>query len=207
MMGHTNQTDLKGILIPEDAKLLEETWLSPSFAVVDNQFGNQQTGTSTSSAQENLEAAKSLGGTLLCKATIWYELKNNPLSAAHHDHKAYKGIRKELKKTPINHAGVNPAVEQQAIGALVIEGSDGDTSNLKKVFADNYVMQQHNYPTTSTEALDIVVASKDRKTSSPAMSHTKSSNNGNSGNQRSGRQIQLTTGWHTRVKCLRTVRV
>eukprot|EP00536_Pseudo-nitzschia_multiseries_P008127 jgi/Psemu1/19634/gm1.19634_g len=106
--------------------------------------------------KENLDVVKSLGGTLVCKATVTYELESNPLYASY-DYPTYLSPR-GTTRTAINHA-----VEQRALAALVIEGSNMDSSNLQQVLADNYALQQNNYPTTSVEALDMVVAFKDSK--------------------------------------------
>eukprot|EP00536_Pseudo-nitzschia_multiseries_P012709 jgi/Psemu1/32890/gm1.32890_g len=100
--------------------------------------------------KENLDVVKSLGGTLICKATVTYELETNPLYASY-DYTTYLSLRGTTTRTAIDHA-----VEQRALAALIIDGSDTDSSNLKQVLADNYALQQNNYPATSVEALDMV---------------------------------------------------
>eukprot|EP00536_Pseudo-nitzschia_multiseries_P012466 jgi/Psemu1/32179/gm1.32179_g len=109
--------------------------------------------------KENLDVVKSLGGTLVCKATVSYELEHNPAYLAY-DYSAYLGLSGPTR------AAINHAVEQHALAVLIIEGIDTDSSNLRQVLADNYALQQNNYPATSSvEALDMVVAFKDSKKS------------------------------------------
>eukprot|EP00536_Pseudo-nitzschia_multiseries_P016065 jgi/Psemu1/44823/gm1.44823_g len=110
----------------------------------------------TKMMKENLNVVKSLGGTLVCKAMVTYELESNPTYSAY-DYPTYLALE-GTTKVAINHA-----VEQRALAALIIEGSDTDSSNLRQVLADNYALHQNNYPTTSVEALDMVVAFKDSK--------------------------------------------
>eukprot|EP00536_Pseudo-nitzschia_multiseries_P013542 jgi/Psemu1/35536/gm1.35536_g len=74
--------------------------------------------------EQNLDVVKSLGGTLVCKATISYELETNPLYAAY-DYSAYLTLTRAAK-TAIGHT-----VEQQAITALIAEGLDTDKSQHK----------------------------------------------------------------------------
>eukprot|EP00536_Pseudo-nitzschia_multiseries_P018686 jgi/Psemu1/56796/gm1.56796_g len=106
--------------------------------------------------KENLDVVKSLGGTLVCKATVSYELERNPAYSAY-DYFTYRTLTGPTK------VAIDHAAEQSALAALIIEGSDTSSSNLQQVLADNYALQQNNYPTTSVEALDMVVAFKDLK--------------------------------------------
>eukprot|EP00536_Pseudo-nitzschia_multiseries_P017828 jgi/Psemu1/52760/gm1.52760_g len=108
--------------------------------------------------KENLDVVKSLGGTLVCKARVSYKLECNPTYAAY-DYNAY------LTLTGTTRTAIDHAVEQRALAALIIEGSDTNSSTLRQVLADNYALQQNNYPATSVEALDMVVAFKDSKKS------------------------------------------
>eukprot|EP00536_Pseudo-nitzschia_multiseries_P000625 jgi/Psemu1/1428/gm1.1428_g len=111
----------------------------------------------TKMMKENLDVVKSLGGTLVCKATVTYELELNPTYAAY-DYPTY------LTLVGPTRVAIDHAVEQQALAALIIKGSDTSSSNLRQVLADNYALQQNNYPAaTSVEALDMVVAFKDSK--------------------------------------------
>eukprot|EP00536_Pseudo-nitzschia_multiseries_P011796 jgi/Psemu1/30072/gm1.30072_g len=75
--------------------------------------------------KENLEVVKSLGGTLICKATVSYKLECNPTYVAY-DYDTYLTLT-GTTRTATDHA--------------------------------------NNYPTTSVEALDMVVAFKDSKKS------------------------------------------
>eukprot|EP00536_Pseudo-nitzschia_multiseries_P006424 jgi/Psemu1/15178/gm1.15178_g len=86
--------------------------------------------------KENLDVVKSLGGTLVCKATVSYELKCNSTYAAYE------------YDTYLTLSGATRAAIDRA------------------VLADNYaLLQQNNYTSTSVEALDMVVAFKDSKKS------------------------------------------
>eukprot|EP00536_Pseudo-nitzschia_multiseries_P019173 jgi/Psemu1/59333/gm1.59333_g len=113
--------------------------------------------------KENLEVVKSLGGTLICKATVSYELECNPAYLAY-DYNTY------LTLTGTTRTAIDHAVEQRALAALIIEGSDMDTNN--------YALQQNNYPTTSVEALDMVVAFKDSKKSTRSRGNNQSNSTG-----------------------------
>eukprot|EP00536_Pseudo-nitzschia_multiseries_P002071 jgi/Psemu1/4799/gm1.4799_g len=73
--------------------------------------------------KENLDVVKSLEGTLIFKATVSYKLECNPTYAAY-DYNAY------LTLTGTTRTAIDQAVEQQALAALIIEGSDTDTSTL-----------------------------------------------------------------------------
>eukprot|EP00536_Pseudo-nitzschia_multiseries_P018289 jgi/Psemu1/54931/gm1.54931_g len=73
--------------------------------------------------KENLDVVKSLGGTLICKATVLYELEQNPAYAGC-DYPIY------LTLTGPTRAAIDYSVEQRALAALIIEGSDTDSSNL-----------------------------------------------------------------------------
>eukprot|EP00536_Pseudo-nitzschia_multiseries_P010661 jgi/Psemu1/26659/gm1.26659_g len=128
--------------------------------------------------KENLDVIKSLGGTLICKATVTYELETNPLYASY-DYTTYLSLRGTTTRTAIDHA-----VEQRALTALIIDGSDTDSSNLKQVLADNYALQQNNYPTTSVEALDMVVAFKDSKKPNRSRGNNRTGSSGDNGRQR-----------------------
>eukprot|EP00536_Pseudo-nitzschia_multiseries_P004503 jgi/Psemu1/10103/gm1.10103_g len=98
--------------------------------------------------KENLDVVKLLGGTLVCKATVSYELEVNPLYKFY-DYMAY------LSLTGATRTAIGRAVEQRAIAALIlIEGSDTDNSNLRQVLADNYTLQQNNYPATRGPVVD-----------------------------------------------------
>eukprot|EP00536_Pseudo-nitzschia_multiseries_P013615 jgi/Psemu1/35786/gm1.35786_g len=110
----------------------------------------------TKMMKENLDVVKSLGGTLVCKATVTYELESNPTYSAY-DYPTYLALEGATK------AAIDHAVEQRALAALIIKGSGTGSSNLRQVLADNYALQQNNYPTTSVEALDMVVTFKDSK--------------------------------------------
>eukprot|EP00536_Pseudo-nitzschia_multiseries_P014945 jgi/Psemu1/40719/gm1.40719_g len=107
-------------------------------------------------AIQNLNVVELLGGTLVCKATVSYELESNPLYLAY-NYSTY------LTLTGTTRTVIDHTVEQRALVALIIEGSDTDSSNLRQMLADNYALQQNNHPTTSVEALDMVVAFKDSK--------------------------------------------
>eukprot|EP00536_Pseudo-nitzschia_multiseries_P007265 jgi/Psemu1/17421/gm1.17421_g len=76
--------------------------------------------------KENLDVVKSLGGTLICKATVTYEIETNPLYASY-DYTTYLSLRGTTTRTAIDHT-----VEQRALAALIINGSDTDSSNLKQ---------------------------------------------------------------------------
>eukprot|EP00536_Pseudo-nitzschia_multiseries_P018200 jgi/Psemu1/54543/gm1.54543_g len=78
--------------------------------------------------KENLDVVKSLGGTLICKATVSYELERNSAYTAY-DYSTY------LTLTGPTRAAIDHAL--------------------------------NNHPTTSVEALDMVVAFKDSKKSKP----------------------------------------
>eukprot|EP00536_Pseudo-nitzschia_multiseries_P000730 jgi/Psemu1/1664/gm1.1664_g len=108
--------------------------------------------------KENLDVVKSLGGTLVCKATVSYKLEHNPAYSIY-DYLAYLALSGPTR------AAIDQAVEQWSLAALIIEGTDTDSSNLRQVLANNYALQQNNYPATSVEALDMVVAFKDSKKS------------------------------------------
>eukprot|EP00536_Pseudo-nitzschia_multiseries_P012454 jgi/Psemu1/32147/gm1.32147_g len=112
---------------------------------------------------DNLEVVKSLGGTLMCKATAYLAMSNT------------------------TKAGICRAVEQRAVAAIIIEGSDTETSNLRQVLANNYTVQQNNYPVTSIERLNIMlVAFKDSKKSNQSCNNNNNNNNQNAnagGNQ------------------------
>eukprot|EP00536_Pseudo-nitzschia_multiseries_P005727 jgi/Psemu1/13340/gm1.13340_g len=106
--------------------------------------------------KENLDVVKSLGGTLVCKATVSYKLEHNP-AYLDYDYSAYLALLGPTR------AAIDHAAEQRALTALIIEGSDTDSSNLQQVLADNYALQQNNYPATSVGALDMIVVFKDSK--------------------------------------------
>eukprot|EP00536_Pseudo-nitzschia_multiseries_P015592 jgi/Psemu1/43163/gm1.43163_g len=119
-----------------------------------------------------------------------------------------KGLKDQTKVHPVTNArraiqkllctqqrnldavltAINRSVEQRAVlAAIIIEGSDTETSNLKQVLADNYALQQNNYPpATSVEALDVVVAFKDSERSNRSRITgvtTPAKNNNNNGKQ------------------------
>eukprot|EP00536_Pseudo-nitzschia_multiseries_P009547 jgi/Psemu1/23528/gm1.23528_g len=98
--------------------------------------------------KENLHVVKSL---------VSYELERNP-TYVDYDYSTYPTLT-----GPTTRAAIDHAVEQRALAALIIEGADTDNSNLCQVLADNYALRQNNYPATSVEALDMVVAFKDSK--------------------------------------------
>eukprot|EP00536_Pseudo-nitzschia_multiseries_P000565 jgi/Psemu1/1289/gm1.1289_g len=120
---------------------------------------------------------KSLGATLVCKATVTYELENNPLYAAH-GYTAYQAMD-ETKKAPINLA----VVEQRALAAIIIKGSNTEISTLKRALVDNYALQQNNNPTTSVKTLDMVVAFKHSNWNNINNGTSKHNSNGKSSNR------------------------
>eukprot|EP00536_Pseudo-nitzschia_multiseries_P008456 jgi/Psemu1/20475/gm1.20475_g len=115
--------------------------------------------------KENLDVVKSLGGSLVCKATVSYKLEINPLYNFY-DYTTY------LNLTGATRMAIDHAVEQRAIAALIIE-----------VLADNYALQQNNYPTTSVEALDMLVTFKDPRKPAPTRGNTQNNGNNNAPSQ------------------------
>eukprot|EP00536_Pseudo-nitzschia_multiseries_P005129 jgi/Psemu1/11821/gm1.11821_g len=73
--------------------------------------------------KENLDVVKSLGGTLICKGTVSYKLECN-LTYAAYNYNAY------LTLTGTTRTAIDHTVEQRALAALIIEGSDTNTSTL-----------------------------------------------------------------------------
>eukprot|EP00536_Pseudo-nitzschia_multiseries_P005407 jgi/Psemu1/12510/gm1.12510_g len=113
--------------------------------------------------KENLDVVKSLGGTLVCKATsISYELETNPLYAPY-DYMTYLTLTRATK-TAIDHA-----VEQQAIAALIIKGSDTNNSNF-------------------VDALDMAVAFKGSRKPTQSLGNNGNGNNTSSQSNNNGKQ-------------------
>eukprot|EP00536_Pseudo-nitzschia_multiseries_P006584 jgi/Psemu1/15677/gm1.15677_g len=235
-LGH-NQTDLKGILIPEDAnakhypplRRLKETlmdmykeelkkkadeWIQyqrdmekmyrlafgqiddgmkaklkglKSWQTIDSskcivellkallctQQRNLDAASYVKMMKQNLDVVKSLGGTLVCKATVSYKLECNPKYSAY-DFFAY------LSLGGVTRTAIDQAVEQRALAALIIEGSDTDSNN--------YALQQNNYPATSVEALDMVVAFKDSNKPSQSRGSNRTGSASDNGKQRDPRR-------------------
>eukprot|EP00536_Pseudo-nitzschia_multiseries_P013933 jgi/Psemu1/36916/gm1.36916_g len=132
--------------------------------------------------KENLDVVKSLGGTLVSKATVSYELEVNPLYKFY-GYTAYLTSLTRTTRTAIDHA-----VEQRAMAALIIEGSATDNNNLHQVLADNYALQQNNYPATSVKTLDMLVAFKDSMKPARTRGNTQTGSNNPSQLSNAGKQ-------------------
>ena len=120
------------------------------------------------STLETFDVLTSLGGSILCPAIIKYHLQGDPELPSF---KEYTDLPAEKR------AIINSSVEQEFIASLLVEGCDGNTSNLKDELGNSYCLGTTKYPKTTNRALDMLNHFKNTKKAPKAANNTNSNRN------------------------------
>ncbi|VEU41596.1 unnamed protein product [Pseudo-nitzschia multistriata] len=123
---------------------------------------------------EAYEVFKSLGGSIVCPALTMHLLDDSK-DISYTDY---------TEMSPEERSLIDIQVEQCFLAALIIEGSDTDTSTLKETLENDYCLGTKNYPTTTTKALDMLNHFKNTKKPNRSSSNKSQSNSNKHRNQK-----------------------